>query len=271
MNLYPIYVISKGRAKRPLTARALHRLGIPFSLVIEPQQAEEYKEHVPYAPQLILPFSNLGQGSIPARNWCWEHALQAGHKRHWILDDNIDGFYRLLNNKKINVLETKENPFIDVERFVDRYTNIALAGLQYDYFAPRKVKHKPVTFNTRIYSCILILNEVPIRWRGRYNEDTDLSLRVLKEGWTTALFYLYLAKKISTMTMRGGNTDELYLQNEKFDGRLEMAKSLQRQHPDVVKIVHKWGRWQHSVDYRPFKSNVLIRVNKKDISHAGNE
>jgi hypothetical protein len=73
------------------------------------------------------------------------------------------------------------------------------------------------------------------------------------------------------MTMRGGNTDELYLQNEKFDGRLEMAKSLQRQHPDVVKIVHKWGRWQHSVDYRPFKSNALIRVNKKDISYAGNE
>jgi hypothetical protein len=38
-----------------------------------------------------------------------------------------------------------------------------------------------------------------------------------------------------------------------------MAQSLQRQHPDVVKITRKWGRWQHQVDYRPFKKNRLIR------------
>jgi hypothetical protein len=37
-----------------------------------------------------------------------------------------------------------------------------------------------------------------------------------------------------------------------------MARSLQRQHPDVVKIVRKWGRWQHSVDYRPFANNRLV-------------
>jgi hypothetical protein len=27
----------------------------------------------------------------------------------------------------------------------------------------------------------------------------------------------------------------------------------------VVKIIRKWGRWQHQVDYRPFRSNKLIR------------
>ena len=60
------------------------------------------------------------------------------------------------------------------------------------------------------------------------------------------------------MLMKGGNTDELYRQTERFDGRLEMARSLQRQHPDVVKITRKWGRWQHHVDYRPFAGNRLI-------------
>lgn len=55
------------------------------------------------------------------------------------------------------------------------------------------------------------------------------------------------------MTMKGGNTDELY----QGDGRLRMAQSLQQQHPDVTKIVRKWGRWQHQVDYRPFKRNKL--------------
>jgi len=65
------------------------------------------------------------------------------------------------------------------------------------------------------------------------------------------------------MTMKGGNTDELYRQDSKFDGRLEMAKSLKRQHPDIVKISWKWDRWQHVVDYSLFKQNKLIR--KKDI------
>jgi hypothetical protein len=59
--------------------------------------------------------------------------------------------------------------------------------------------------------------------------------------------------------MKGGNTDELYKQDATFDGRLEMAKSLRAQHPDVVKIVRKWNRWQHHVDYRPFAGNRLIR------------
>jgi len=55
------------------------------------------------------------------------------------------------------------------------------------------------------------------------------------------------------MALKGGNTDELYKDN----GRLLMEQSLQRQHPDVTKITWKWGRWQHQVDYRPFKGNKL--------------
>src|SRR5688572_33095704 len=51
-------------------------------------------------------------------------------------------------------------------------------------------------------------------------------------------------------TVKGGNTDELYRQDATFDGRLAMARSLQLQHPDVTKVVRKWGRWQHHVDYR---------------------
>ena len=59
--------------------------------------------------------------------------------------------------------------------------------------------------------------------------------------------------------MSGGNTESLYKLADGTDGRLLMAQSLQKQHPDVVKITRKWGRWQHKVDYRPFKKNKLIR------------
>lgn len=254
---YPVYVISKGRWESRLTVKALEERGIPYHVVVEPQEYGQYAAVIDPAKIYVLPFSNLGQGSIPARNWVWDHAIGTGAERHWILDDNIRYFFRLHQNVKYRT--TTGVTFAVCEEFVDRYSNVALAGMQYEMFAPRIKKHPPFILNTRVYSCILIKNDLPYRWRGRYNEDTDLSLRALKDGWCTVLFVAFLADKVATMQMKGGNTEELYKLNGQADGRLLMAQSLQQQHPDVVTITRKWGRWQHQVDYRPFKKNKLIR------------
>ncbi len=152
------------------------------------------------------------------------------------------------------------------EDFVDRYENVAIAGLQYDFFAKAKTILPAFALNTRIYSCILIKNDLPYRWRGRYNEDTDLSIRALKDGWVTVLFYAFIQEKATTMTMTGGNTDELY----KEDGRLLMAQELQRQHPDIVKVSRKFKRWQHHVNYQPFKKNKLIKKEGLEIQNKVN-
>lgn len=249
---YPIYIISKGRWEKRLTAKALVSINVPFQIVIEPQEYDSYAAVIDPTRILVLPFSNLGQGSIPARNWVWEHSISVGADRHWILDDNINHFGRLNKNKRVRV--TSGAIFKAAEDFADRYENVALAGFQYRGFTEERGRHPPFILNTRIYSCILIQNNIPYRWRGRYNEDTDLSLRALKDGWCTVLFYAFFADKVTTMTMKGGNTDELY----QDDGRLKMAQSLQRQHPDVTTITWRWNRWQHHVDYRPFKYNKLI-------------
>lgn len=263
---YPIYVISKGRWDSRKTSRQLEMMHVPYQIVVEPQEHCEYARVIDPAKILVLPFSNLGQGSIPARNWVWEHAITSGHARHWILDDNIHHFCRLNKGRRVRFADG--SPFCYIEDFVDRYFNVALAGMNYRTFG--WVRTQPFSLNTRIYSCILILNSLSYRWRGRYNEDTDLSLRVLKDGWTTALFNAFLCDKAQTMSMPGGNTDELYRQDQTFDGRLEMARSLQRLHPDVVKITRKWGRWQHHVDYRPFKDNRLIKRERgHETTHKG--
>jgi hypothetical protein len=254
---YPVYVISKGRWESRLTIKALERINVPFHVVIEPQEYDQYAEVIDPNKIYVLPFKNLGKGSIPARNWVWEHSLSAGAKRHWILDDNLRWFFRLNRNSMHPV--TSGTVFKAAEDFVDRYTNVAIAGFEYETFAPRKSRMAPFRLNTRVYSCILIKNSLSYRWRGRYNEDTDLSLRALKDGWCTILFNAFLTKKIQTMTMKGGNTDKLYQQNPEMDGRLLMAKSLQEQHPDIVEVVWKWGRWQHQVNYKPFKKNKLIK------------
>lgn len=250
---YPVYVISKGRWESRLTVKSLELMQVPYHVVIEPQEYEHYASVIDKEKIYVLPFSNLGQGSIPARNWVWEHSLSLGYKRHWILDDNIIEFLRLHNNAKLGVRTGAI--FKAAEDFVDRYENVAISGFQYRMFAPHRTKKPPFVLNTRIYSCILIQNDIPYRWRGRYNEDTDLSLRALKDGWCTVLFYAFLADKAATMTMKGGNTDQLYQE----DGRLKMAQSLVEQHPDVTKISWRWGRWQHSVDYSAFARNKPIK------------
>lgn len=250
---YPIYIISKGRWERRQTSKALEIMQVPYHIVVEPQEYELYASNIDKSKILVLPFSNLGQGSIPARNWVWEHAISIGSERHWILDDNIDSFYRLNQNMKLIV--TTAAIFKCAEDFVDRYENIAIAGFQYNSFVFKDAVVPPYRLNTRIYSCILLKNNLPYRWRGRYNEDTDLSIRALKDGWVTMLFNAFLANKETTMRAKGGNTDELY----QGDGRRIMAESLAEQHPDVATVTWKFGRWHHQVDYRRFKTNKLIK------------
>ena len=251
---YPVYIISKGRWELRHTSKQLESMHVPYHIVIEPQEYDLYASVIDPKKILVLPFSNLGQGSIPARNWVWDHSIARGAERHWILDDNIEKFFRLTDNQKWSV--TDGAIFRAAEEFVDRYANIKIAGFEYSFFTPQKQKYPPFAINRRVYSCILIDNSCVHRWRGRYNEDTDLSLRVLKDGDCTVLFYAFLARKKQTMTQKGGNTEELY---GKTNHRLEFAQSLQDQHPDVVKIDWKYNRWHHVVDYSRFRSNVLIK------------
>ena len=188
--------------------------------------------------------------------------IKEGHKKHWIIDDNIYDFYRFNRNAK-NIVEDG-TIFKCAEDFVDRYENIMLSGFNYCKFCIASEKYPPYLFNTRIYSTILIDHRLDLRWRGKYNEDTDLSIRTLKLGYCTVQFNAFLAEKATTMRLKGGNTDSIY-QNENLDyqdGVLEKSKSLQEQHPDVAKVVWRWNRWHHFVDYSVFKRNKPIFKHK---------
>jgi len=219
---YPVYVISKGRASTCLTANFLIEDKVPFYLAVEPQEYEDYRKNYPDAKILQTPFSNLGQGSIPVRNFCWEHSIKEGHERHWILDDNIRNVFRRYRAKRIKC--SSGVGFKVIEDFTDRYENIAIAGMNYSMFTPDRMARPPFWHNVHVYSCLLIMNSITNRWRGRYNEDTDLCLQVLADGWCTILTNIFTINKMQTMKMKGGNMDSLY----QGDGRLKMARALER-------------------------------------------
>jgi hypothetical protein len=235
--------------------KALEKMNVPYYVAIEQQEYDNYASVIDPKKILVLPFSN--RGLIASRCWIMEHSIQSGYTRHWQIDDNISCFYWKKGNEYHRVLTGIT--FRAAEDFTDRYENIAYSGMQYHMFAAKKqLAPGPFLLNTRIYSCTLVNNSIPYRWRSIYNDDTDVSLMALKDGWCTVLFYAFLCHKQGTMRIKGGNTEALYKLNNGQDGRLLMAQALQRLHPDVVKITRKWGRWQHQVDYRPFKGNKLI-------------
>jgi hypothetical protein len=265
-NRYPVYIVSKGRYTNMLTNRALNRLGVPFRVIVEEQEFDEYAKVVGGENLLILPkkykeeyelMDDLGltksTGPGPARNFAWDHSLSEGHTWHWVLDDNIDDFHRLHRNTKC-FFRTNVN-FVATEDFIDRYENVAIAGFNYSCFCKQDSKANPYVLNTRIYSCLLIRNDIPFRWRGRYNEDTILCLDVLSSGWATIQLNAFLQDKVTTQRMSGGNSKDFY----SVEGTLAKSKMLADAYPDVASVVWKFNRWHHQVDYSSFKNNPLKR------------
>ena len=268
----PLYIVSKNRADTRMTSKALEKIGVPYSIVIEEQEFGDYAAVIDKSKILVLDkayqrdydtFDKLGdsksKGPGPARNFVWDHAVAAGHPWHWVMDDNIRRFYRMNKGSRIPVGDG--TIFRAMEIFADRYSNVAMVGPNYHMFGinPRKswVKHKipPYILNTRIYSCNLIRNDVPFCWRGRYNEDTDLSLRMLKSGWVTVQFNAFLQQKMVTQAVTGGNTEDFY---EK-EGTYPKSKMQVDMHPDVSRMIWRFGRCHHYVDYTPFAINKLRR------------
>jgi hypothetical protein len=275
---WPVYIVSKGRADTRMTAKALEAIGVPYFIVVEGQERDTYAAVINPARVLVLDpqyqrdydtFDALGdtksKGPGAARNFAWEHAMRLGASWHWVMDDNIRHFYRLNRNSKIICRDG--TLFRVMEDWCARYANLAMAGPAYEFFTPRKAKVPPFVMNTRIYSCNLIRNEVPLRWRGRYNEDTDLSLRMLKAGWCTVQFNAFLQKKMPTQTVKGGCNAEFY-QREGTSPKSEMQV---RMHPDVSRLVMRYGRVHHHVDYRPFQANQLVKATGVQVPHGINE
>lgn len=252
---YPIFIPSKGRwtKEMALTVKTLRDDGIDFRVVVEPQEEEEYLKLG--VDPLVLPFSNLGLGSVPARNWIRDYAASLGWERHWVLDDNIFSFYRVWEGQRVPVHAGVSLRVC--EDLTDRFENVGVSGLNYDMFVipfGGSGISTPYFRNVHVYSCCLVSAAMPCRWRGRYNEDTDLCLQALVNGWCTLLVNAFTAKKVTTMTMGGGNTDGLYDGMSERDtmGRFEMARSLEKAWPGLVKISRKYGRYQHSVDWGRF-------------------
>jgi len=249
-NKFPIYIISKGRYEKTLTADNFEKSGFDYLIAVEPQEYELYVKKLGKKRILKLPFSNLGLGSYPARNFCWEHAKLNGHKFHWLFDDNIQYWAKWINGKRKRI-EDLLPAFLYVENYSIK-NNIDINGFEEPNFVVRPPK-KPFKTNCHVYSAMLIKNEIPYRWRLKYNEDIDLCLQVLHNGGTTSSCIYYMADKVSTAAkMKGGNQTELYKGNSPKKNLLK-AKMLEAVWPQYTRTVFKFNRHHHQINWKVFK------------------
>lgn len=266
---YPIYIVSKTRWAIRLTSDSLIEMGIKHYMIVEESQYEKYKQHTDptWVTLLILPQKYLddydtcddlgstkSKGPGAARNFAWDHSISIGAKRHWVMDDNQKRFFRSNSDKRYYAMSGAI--FRAMEDHTDRFENVYISGPHYRFFVVPDENRPPFVQNCRIYSTLLILNDIPYRWRGRYNEDTDLSLRVLKDGFCTIQYNAFSTGKLVTQAVAGGNTAEFYAK----EGTLPKSEMIERLHPDVAKVVWMNNRWHHFCDYSIFKKNRLIPV-----------
>ena len=85
---FPVYIVSKNRWERNPTSRALKEMMVPFFVVVEESQFDDYKQIIDEDKLLVLPQKYLDDydvfwddddtrtGPGAARNFCWDHSIE---------------------------------------------------------------------------------------------------------------------------------------------------------------------------------------------------
>lgn len=260
-NKYPVFIVSKGRADISYTAKMFKDDNVQYKILVERQEYEEYLKYHDQSTLEVLPFSNLGVGSYPARNYAKELAKKQNAKFHWVFDDNIRGACKFVKGSKVPCSSALA---IDrAEKLNDLYTNVAILAFNYRYFVATDI-NKPFFINVHCYSCMLIKTDININWRLKYNEDVDLCLQALTQKHCTILLNAYCMNKISTSAkLKGGNQTDLYSNNDKHK-KIQKADTLRKMWPQYVELKMRYNRPHHYVDWKKHFKHTLLKKKLED-------
>ena len=227
---HPVYIPSKGRAHKCATAALLQQEGLPFYLVVEPQELEEYGRAFPDASFLALDRSDAGIWY--ARQRIMDHARAAGHAFHWQLDDDLRRF------NEWNRPATALAALSFAGTFPERFQRIGMVSFALSQFAfAAKQEFRPYG---RAFNAVLINTQTghnyPDSWEYGAKEDAWLQVHMLRAGWATPIITRYsMEMKTPDGAGSGGCQDNLYALNR----HVATAHNMHRLWPDFTLIVRK--------------------------------
>jgi hypothetical protein len=234
---YPIYIPSKGRWENTRTVDLLEKNKITnYFVVVEKPEAEKYNVRPDgtngiHAKKLLVIPPAKGS-SAPARNFCLEHAKKNGHKKIWMLDDDITNIYMHYKGKKciaVSVLDCFER----LENFSERATKVKAVGMRTSASFLKDVK-KDLQFNCSLTS-IYLLSVDTFRFRGTMLVDMDYQLQILRAGYKTLRMENYAFTFITPTKITGGYYD-IYTDDKK---RLAAIKEFCKLNKDVDPTVER--------------------------------
>ena len=255
---YPIVVCSKGRPKGT-TFNLLRTAGLPYMVIVEPQDKDAYLETHKEAELLVMEHDNLGL------SYARQVALDSMDGRYWMLDDDISSFYRTNfvthRCEKTDIVEA-----LTCSQYEAGNAMLDVVGLSYRQFAWSA--KTPVRAWTNADGAVLI-NALAVKEAGgRYNPDLKLkadrffalecAMKGLRVG--SVMAYAFSAN------MRAGNTDTPMLaggQTTEYNDRLAIQRSvnLMKEHfGPMVTVVDKGGRPDIKVNWKPFRDREKVAM-----------
>lgn len=208
----PIYIPSKGRGDSAKTPKTLDKLGLSYTIVVEPQDEEAYRKGFPDATIEVMDKSN--QGIYYVRNYIKDLSTSKDEPHHWAIDDDISHFYDRHGPKRVQI--TSDFPFQACQELMLKWDTIGQFGLVHDAFA--FTRKTPYSLNKQVCSVMLINNRYNhlFKFRDKIIEDTDFSLQMLFANLSTVTLnkFSYLAP--AQLKQKGGNTED-FLNNKLYE------------------------------------------------------
>lgn len=226
--IVPVYIFSRHRSETATTPKLLTEANIPYQIVVEPHDYDNYASVYPEENLLRLPLDN--QGICYVRNFIVKHAQDLGHVYCWMLDDDITRFEYRQNGKRF---KSSPRPLMSItETITMQYPNVAASCISNSGYLFGHDNGPPLVYNSMVYQCQLLRTDTDIWWRDGLPNDPDRSLQLLSAGWVTFVSKRYGQSSPSPMTKPGGLTDTEYANN----GRLQRFQRLVEQWPNSYTI-----------------------------------
>lgn len=243
-----IYIHTLGRPDSQPTLIYLRAGGANPTLVVQPHEAQSYRQVYKSSPILVLPKEI--KGLSPTRQWLLENC----DERFMVLCDDDLRFSRKDPNDRTKLVEPKGQDMSDMldmmRSKLQRFAHVGISARE-----GNNRKTEPVQFNERMMR-VLAYDREKVPPSCRFDrvpckQDFDMTLQLLRAGRKNCVIYEFAQDQVAGSNARGGCAS--YRTEQMAD---DAARELKRLHPDFVRLVEK-----SNSNWKGFKNATRQEVN----------
>jgi hypothetical protein len=226
-----IYIHTLGRVDSQPTLIYLRAAGVNPTLVVQPQEAQSYRQVYKTTPLLILPKEI--KGLSPTRQWLLENCPE----RYMVLCDDDLRFARKNPEDRTRLLEPKPQDMADmiaaVKSKLQVFAHVGISARgdnnrKEGFFYKNERMMRFLAYDRERVPPSCRFDRIPAK------QDFDMTLQLLRKGLANCVIYEWAQDQVKASNARGGCAT--YRTEEMAEAA---AKELQRLHPHFVSLVEK--------------------------------